>query len=205
VSGEGDEAERGGYDVSRLLAFSDGVFAIAITLLVLTIPVPNDPDGLPNRNALLASRLGELLPSLSGFALSFALVGAHWIIHHRVLRGVTRCDRGLLWLNLVLLLGICLVPFATSVLTRYGDTPSGLIAYAALQIGISFAYLALRLYLARQRGRGYLEAALALTQVVGFAASIPVAFVSLRWAYLLWFAGIGAARFLDTWKRVTER
>ena len=205
MSAEGDENRRDGYDLGRLLTFSDGVFAIAITLLVLSIPVPSIPDGVPNRSALLAGRLADIIPNLSGFALSFVLVGAHWIIHHRVFRGVTRCDRVLLWLNLLLLLGICLVPFATTLLTRYGDTPTGLIVYATLQLGISVAYLVLRLYLASQKSGGYAEASLALVQVVGFAVSIPVAFVSVQWAYVLWLAGFAAARLLDGWTHASAR
>src|ERR1700730_2010910 len=124
---EGDERVHASYDVGRLLAFSDGVFAIAITLLVLGIPVPNVPPG-PDQAARLAATLSGTAGNLEGFALSFVLVGAQWISHHRILRGVTFSTARLLWLNLLLLLGICLVPFATSLLVRYGDTTTGAIA-----------------------------------------------------------------------------
>ncbi|HXM53795.1 MAG TPA: TMEM175 family protein, partial [Candidatus Dormibacteraeota bacterium] len=84
---ENDErasGEQGGatdaYGVGRLLAFSDGVFAIAITLLVLSIPVPDIPHGLgiAEANTRLAAGLGGLVPSFAGFALSFFLVGSNW-------------------------------------------------------------------------------------------------------------------------------
>ena len=117
-----------GYDLGRLLAFSDGVFAIAITLLVLNIPVPNLPAGTgPDeiRGALLA-----LKPNLGGFVLSFFLVGTYWIGHHRLLLGANRLDGAGLWLNLFVLATVCLIPFSSGVLIRYaircpdsGSTP----------------------------------------------------------------------------------
>src|SRR5215472_9480219 len=146
----GQQGARKGYDIGRLLAFTDGVFAIAITLLVLSIPVPNlpaapDPSA---QGALLATALAHLVPNLTGFVVSFILVGAQWIVHHRMLRQLDFCDGALLWLNLLILLGICLVPFGTGLLVRYGDTATGAIAYAGLQVGIGVSFLAMRLYLA---------------------------------------------------------
>jgi uncharacterized membrane protein len=82
----------------RLEAFSDGVFAIAITVLVLEIPVPRvDQGGLPD--ALL-----DQWPNYAAYAVSFAIVGIIWINHHAVFGYVERVDRGLLFLNLNLLL-----------------------------------------------------------------------------------------------------
>lgn len=204
---EGDEpakqsaGEHDGYGVGRLLAFSDGVFAIAITLLVLTVPVPGLPRGGGDPNARLAAELVRLAPNLGAFVLSFVLIGAQWIIHHRLLREVRRTDSGLLWLNLLALLGICLVPLATSVLVRYGDLPIGCIAYAALQIGISLSYTALRYYLSAQSGQGRRQAVLGLVQLAGFAVSIPVAFLSVNAAYALWMGGFVVARLTDGWRR----
>jgi uncharacterized membrane protein len=119
VAGHAAEpAAREGYDVGRLLAFSDGVFAIAITLLVLSIPVPNS-TGKAAEAAQLSGALVGQYRELLGFALSFVLVGAQWILHHQLLRRLTSCDARILWLNLLILLGICLVPF---VLARVVDT-----------------------------------------------------------------------------------
>jgi uncharacterized membrane protein len=205
--GEGDELEAGArpaghdaYGVGRLLAFSDGVFAIAITLLVLSVPVPDVPAG-PDLNARLGDALLRLAPNLGAFAFSFLLVGAQWMIHHRLLRGVRRSDRGLMWLNLLTLLGICLVPLATTLLVRYGDQPNGCIAYASLQVGISLSYMALRLYLANLAGRGRGASLLGLVQVAGFAASIPVAGLNVNAAYALWLGGFALARFMEGWTR----
>src|SRR5258708_3986886 len=140
-------AAREGYDVGRLLAFSDGVFAIAITLLVLSIPVPEIPRG-PDQSARLAAALFELRPQLLGFGLSFILVGAQWMAHHQMLRQLTFSDTRVLWLNLLILLGICLVPFATSLLVNYGDTAAGAIAYGSWQLLIGLSFMAMRTYLA---------------------------------------------------------
>src|SRR5215831_18522167 len=138
-------ASQAGYDLGRLFAFSDGVFAIAITLLVLTIPIPSvsDPADLPGQ-------LAGLKPNLLGFALSFALVGTQWLSHHRLLRQLDFCDGPILLLNLLLLMGICLVPFASSVLARYGAYAAGTIPYAALQAAIGIVFISLRLYLIRR-------------------------------------------------------
>jgi uncharacterized membrane protein len=210
---EGDEpaAERSAaaadaYGVGRLLAFSDGVFAIAITLLVLSIPVPDIPPHDPRANARLLDALLGLTPNLGGFALSFVLVGAHWMIHHRLFRQVTRIHRRLMWLNLLALLGICLVPFATTVLIRYGDTPTGAIAYASLQIAISLAYFALRVALAGQGAGSRASALLALVQLIGFVASIPLALAGdVQVAYVLWVAGFAVARAVDNRMQAVHR
>jgi uncharacterized membrane protein len=193
---EGDERVHASYDVGRLLAFSDGVFAIAITLLVLGIPVPNVPPG-PDQAARLAATLSATAGNLEGFALSFVLVGAQWIGHHRILRGVTFSTARLLWLNLLLLLGICLVPFATSLLVRYGDTTTGAIAYASLQAFIGVLFIALRAYLAANGAGPGTSPLLGAIPLGGFVLSIPVAFLDVRFSYALWLAGFAVARILE--------
>jgi uncharacterized membrane protein len=197
-------AARQGYEIGRLLAFTDGVFAIAITLLVLSIPIPNVPPG-PDENARLAAALARLAPNLTGFCLSFVLVGAQWIVHHRMLRRLDFCDGPLLWLNLAVLLGICLVPFGTGVLIRYGDSATGVIAYAALQAGIGIAFLALRSYLAVKGALPKRSVLTSLVAVVGFLASMPVALWEVRTAYALWFAGFALSRVFDARQRGSWR
>jgi uncharacterized membrane protein len=183
-------ASHAGYDLGRLFAFSDGVFAIAITLLVLTIPIPNvrDPAELP-------AQLAGLAPSLAGFALSFWLVGTLWIAHHRLLRQLDFCDGAILWINLLLLMGVCLVPFASSLLARYGGAPAGVIPYAVLQAAVGIVFLSLRLYLLR-RGvdlRGTLR--LSWVPVVTFLLSIPLALLNeVNLAYAVWLAGFAISR-----------
>jgi uncharacterized membrane protein len=193
---EADEpAAHPGYDVGRLLAFSDGVFAIAITLLVLSIPVPNLPRGADPAQVVAA--LNDLVPNLIGFGLSFFLVGTQWIAHHRMLRQLTRTDNRMLWLNLLLLLGICLVPFATTLLIRYGDQPATAIAYASLQTAIGLTFLAMRAYLL---GRGLVRLGsllVSLMPIAAFLISMPVALRNVNVAYGVWVAGFVVARVIE--------
>ena len=97
----------------RLLAFSDGVFGVAITLLVIDLRLPPDEADLPR--ALLA-----LGPKLALFVFTFLVVGATWLAHHRKFSYVDKVDGRLLWLNLVYLMALCLVPFSSSVLGEHG-------------------------------------------------------------------------------------
>jgi uncharacterized membrane protein len=103
---------------SRLEAFSDGVFAIAITILILDIKAPADTTHL------LRSLLG-LWPSYLGYVLSFLLIGLLWVNHHVMFEHIVRSDRLLMFTNTVLLLVVAFVPFATSVLAETFRTRSG--------------------------------------------------------------------------------
>src|SRR5215510_8654149 len=94
---------------TRLEAFSDGVFAIVITLLILNVRVP---DG---RSFTLES-FRPLIPPLATFVLSFIMVGVYWIAHHHMLHFITQVNRRLLWLNLLVLLCVVFIPFPTSLL-----------------------------------------------------------------------------------------
>ncbi len=194
--GAGRVAAHDGYDIGRLLAFSDGVFAVAITLLVFSIPAPSVPAG-PDLNARLAAALNDLRPSLYGFVLSFVLVGTNWIAHHRMLRHLTFSDTRVLWLNLLMLLGICLVPFATSLLVRYADTSTAVIAYGGLQALIGAMFMLMRFYLAARTAAPRANVLLSLVQISGFAISIPVALRNVQAAYILWIAAFAAARILE--------
>ena len=103
-------------ETGRIEAFSDGVFAIAITLLVLELKVP------PTGNVRLASALFNQWPSYAAFTLSFAFIGIMWINHHRLFTHIRRSSNTLLVLNLLLLFGVTVVPFPTAVLAAYFRT-----------------------------------------------------------------------------------
>jgi len=98
---------------TRLEAFSDGVMAVAITLLVLNLHVT------PSARTSLALQLAAQWPSFAAFGVSFLVVGVIWINHHTVLRTVRQVDRLLLFYNLLLLAFVVSVPFATSTLAGY--------------------------------------------------------------------------------------
>ena len=99
----------------RLEAFSDGVFAIAITLLVLDLKVPNS-DTLTGG---LGSALWAQWPSYAAYLVSFFVIGVIWINHHTVLDAIGRADKTLLVLNLGLLLTVVTIPFTTSLFAEY--------------------------------------------------------------------------------------
>lgn len=99
-------------DATRLQAFSDGVIAIAITLLVLELRVPG---GEPHLRSLLI----DLWPKYAAYALSFVVIGIIWVNHHSLFARITRITRVLLFLNLALLMGIAFLPFPTAVLGTY--------------------------------------------------------------------------------------
>jgi len=112
----------------RLNAFSDGVFAIVITLLILEVRVPDvAAQDLPR--ALMG-----LAPDLIAYVISFILLGVYWMGHHGMFTFIKRYDRTLLWLNLLFLLFISAMPFPTSLLVRYGDQPISMVIYCATLI-----------------------------------------------------------------------
>jgi uncharacterized membrane protein len=101
------------FQIERMILFSDAVFAIALTLLVIDLKVPEIPKQLVTDGKLLEA-LDELIPKFFGFSVSFVFIGAFWIIHHRMFGYVVNYDRKLLVLNLVFLFSIVLMPFSTA-------------------------------------------------------------------------------------------
>jgi uncharacterized membrane protein len=124
--------------VSRVEAFSDGVFAVAITLLVLQFAVPDVQSG-----KLLAELLRQW-PLLITYVASFLTVGVIWVNHHTIFSGIKQTDRTLQFINLILLLFVVLVPYPTQLLAHYLQSyPNGSVAAAFYGIvmtgmGISF-------------------------------------------------------------------
>ena len=112
-------------ELDRLIFFSDAVFAIVMTLLVLDIRVPDvaarEVPGL----------VFELWPKIFSYVLSFLVIGLYWIGHHQTFRYVRSYDRTLLWLNLLFLLSISFIPFPTGLLGEYGELRFAVIFYAA--------------------------------------------------------------------------
>jgi uncharacterized membrane protein len=100
-------------ETARIEAFSDGVFAIAMTLLILEIKVPSAGSGD------LSRQLIRQWPGYVAFVISFAFIGIMWINHHRLFTHIRRSNNVLLFLNLLLLLGVTAVPFPTAVLAQH--------------------------------------------------------------------------------------
>jgi uncharacterized membrane protein len=128
----------------RLEAFSDGVFAIAITLLVLDLAVP-PREGSPEGH--LASELGHQWPSYFAYLVSFLVIGIIWVNHHTVFDRVRLIDRPVMFVNLALLLIVSAIPFPTHLLAEYltagSDSHVAAAVYSATMflMGIAFALL----------------------------------------------------------------
>ncbi len=175
-----------GHGTERLEAFSDGVFAIAITLLILEIGVPRITAGESLTRALL-----DLWPSYLSYAISFLVIGVMWSNHHNIFREIQRSDQTLLVLNIVLLMLISFVPFPTAVMAEYLHRGEHLkeatVLYGVAFTAIAIAFNALWRYassragilqndvtpaIIRSRTRRYL-----LGPVV-YGVTIPLAFVN---------------------------
>jgi uncharacterized membrane protein len=179
-------------DNGRLLQFSDGVFAVAITLLVFSLKLP-DPQAVAEGR--LAQSVWESRTQFFSFALSFAVVGNIWIVHHRAFRLIRTHDPGLLWLNLLLLLGISILPYPSSLLGQYSEHRFSVVFYAACMAAASLSMSLLWWYVSRDRRLVHAHVAAAeirrylrrsLVSAATFLVSIPIAFVSLTAAELTW-------------------
>lgn len=184
-----------GVETARTEIFSDAVFAIAITLLVLELEVPT-----PGREGL-GSQLAEQWESYAAYALSFWSVGIIWISHHAQFGRIQRADHWLLILNLFVLLAVALVPFPTAVMAEYlragEDEGLAVALYGANILAMGLTYFAVWEYAAR---RGLLPDELGAERrrrlrrrnLVGpcsYAAGIGVAFLSPYAALALFAAG----------------
>jgi uncharacterized membrane protein len=129
------------HDPARVLALSDGVFAIIMTLLVLEVHVPELTQGHSLNQALR-----ELRPSLIAFVISFILAGMYWVGHRDLFALIRRTDRGLVWLNILYLLPLCLLPFGAGLLGRYDREPVALRIYGLLLVLIAVMRAVIWLY-----------------------------------------------------------
>jgi uncharacterized membrane protein len=127
-------------EVARIAAFSDGVFAIAITLLALQLDIPS------GSSVDVWTALGDLGSGFLSFAISFVVIGAYWVAHHRLFSLIERYDRRLLWLNLLSLFFIVLMPFTTSLVGEHGDQNASVIVYALSVAGAGFANAGMAIY-----------------------------------------------------------
>jgi uncharacterized membrane protein len=118
-----------GKELDRIVNFSDAVFAIVITLLVLDIRVPNIPDTLVSQE--LPSRISDLGPKFLSYVISFLVIAVYWQAHHRVFRPIRSYDTTLLWLNFLFLMAISFLPFLTSLLGEYSEEQLSVVIYAA--------------------------------------------------------------------------
>lgn len=122
------ETNEHGLDFERLLFFSDAVFAIAITLLIIDVRVPPLPSPATDEAVLAGVR--EIMPSIFAYGLSFATIGLYWLAHWRRYRHVVAANERLVALNLVLLALVAFIPFPTGLIGEHGDLAVPVIIYA---------------------------------------------------------------------------
>ncbi len=174
---EGDEspAPAGDNSVGRLLALSDGVFAIAMTLLALELRLPD--LGRHVSDSELRRALGDQWQNYLSFVISFYVVSSYWSSHRRAMRSVVTLPAGLIGSTLTLLLLVAAMPFPASVLGNYASEPSALVFYSAFNIA---AHLALLRLLGRVPGD-----AIDAQQREGLWANIGVFLLCIPGAYAL--------------------
>ncbi|MEU6537855.1 TMEM175 family protein [Streptomyces sp. NPDC047000] len=177
---------------NRLLALADGIFAIAITLLVLDIGVRQGLDPSAFRQALR-----ESVDSLLAYALSFVVISALWRDHRRIFGNVVAVDTVIIRLTLLGLGLVALMPFPTTLLADYGGQPQAVAIYAGAVAAVDAVHLSLLLYVARrpkllrstQSAPGVrLLAADFGTTILILLVSIPLAFVTPFGAKWCWLA-----------------
>ena len=181
------DREESELEFARVVAFTDGVFAIAITLLVLALEVPANVDDV---GAALRDRSSDFV----AYGFSFAVLGSIWLGHHRFYGSVVRFDSRLIVLNLVYLALVALVPFSAELLGHYSDTTDAVVVYALNLAGISLAFTAQIFYAfrhdmvepeLRQYERRFLGPASFVVSGT-FLASIPIAFVEPSICPFIW-------------------
>jgi uncharacterized membrane protein len=170
---------------TRLEAFSDGVIAILITIMVLELRVPEGADW---------NSLQPIVPVFLTYVLSFVFLGIYWSNHHHLLHMADRITGGIMWANLHLLFWLSLTPFATGWMGRNNFAPLPTAMYGVVLLFSAIAYTILvKMIIAAQGPRSRLKAAIGgdakgNLSLVMYTAAIPLAFVN-RWiAYALYVA-----------------
>ena len=178
-------------ETDRLVTLSDGVIAIAITLLVLEITVPEVPAG--GSTADLPRLILEQWPDFLAYVLSFLVIGLYWSLHRRTFIHISRHDRGLVWLNLLFLLMVAFIPYGTSLFSRSPGRCgvmfyAGVLALTGLSLAVLWAYASQQDLIEAGLGSRtvLLQSARFLVSPLVFLLSIGVAVVDPTLAILTW-------------------
>lgn len=140
-AGSGASREERRRDLSRVLALTDGVFAIIITLLVLDIHVP---ELSPHEQ--LSTAISDVRPSFISFVLAFIVAAMQWVGHRDLFALIRYADRGIIWLNLLTLFAVCLLPFGSALLSRHYEDPVALRLSGLILMGTSITRTAIWAY-----------------------------------------------------------
>lgn len=167
---------------ARLEQFSDGVFAIAITLLALEIKVPH-----LEASSFWSSinELTPLVPNIAAFILSFLGIAIFWVNHHRLTRNINTVSRRIIWTNMLFLMFVTLIPFATSVI---GENTSNVLAietYSFILFGSSVSFSILRYFVEKHQDLGNVKMLRSLVGPIVYAGAMVSAFFFTDLAYAL--------------------
>lgn len=197
-------------EYSRLTTFVDGVFAIALTLLVLDVRLPPLRGDADDPGAMITA-LSDLFPELVAYGVAFALLGAFWMAHHDFSSRLEAIDRRLMGLTLVYLAFVALLPFPTSLVGEHEENPVSVAVFAAVLAVISAMELVLFVHAHRsalmrqpltpEQFRGGVIGS--LQPVVIFVVTMPLAFVSPTITLLSW--GVLAPTLGVLTRRYTRR
>ncbi|CAN5488397.1 TMEM175 family protein [soil metagenome] len=198
--------DRDSPEFGRVLAFSDGLFAIAMTLLVVGIGVPSLSD--ENSVSELADALNDLTPALISFFISFAVIGRYWLAHHQFFSLLKAIDPALIRLNVVYLGFIAFLPFPTALLGELFSNPLSVVTYAVAVAIVSGMEVVLfrrahhdGLIVVELRPEVYRWGVLtSLSPVLFFLLSVPVAFLSTTLAVCMWLLVIPFQLLIDRWR-----
>jgi uncharacterized membrane protein len=133
-----------GFTVERVSALSDGIFAVAITLLVLSIALPTIHGRVTE--AKMAHGLAQVWPHFFAYGLSFIIIGMFWVSHHALFSAIQKVDKTLIWLNMFYLLLIVFMPYPTNVLALFGDTMVATVLYASILAGAAILQAVMGFY-----------------------------------------------------------
>jgi uncharacterized membrane protein len=197
------EFPRGSEEFSRVLAFSDGLFAIAMTLLVVGIAVPDLAHS--GDESELLDAIDDLVPAIISFFISFFVIGRYWVAHHQFFRSLRAMDYRLIWVNLIYLAFVAFLPFPTALLGNYFENPISVALYA-VTVGLVSA-LEVAMFVRAYRG-GLLAHEMSrpvfgfgvkasLLPVGFFLLSVPVAFLDTTVAVVVWFLTIPGELLLN--------
>jgi uncharacterized membrane protein len=186
--------EGAGLEFDRVTFFTDAVFAIALTLLVVEVGVPEALDGARDDPAALLQALREKLPLLAAFFLGCLVIGSYWVANHRFVSALAAVDRGFVLLTVVYLTFVALLPFPIGVLGEFTRNPVSFVAFALNMGAVSTMEAACFSHAWRRRllqqdvprdvYRWFLQ--MSLSPVAFFALSLPVAFVVPWLAVVVW-------------------
>ena len=166
---------------NRLEAFSDGVLAIVITIMVLELKVPHEPS---------IEALGPLLPVFLSYAMSFVYLAIYWNNHHHMLQVTERASGGILWANMHLLFWLSLVPFVTGWMGENSFAPVTTAVYGVVLLFAAIAYYILQTVIVRHQGEGSPLKSMIGKDVKG-KGSVVLYIVAIPLAFLTQWAAVG--------------